>query len=328
MRIVLPLILALATGCGSEQLNALETEQKQLRKEYDDLEGNVIALRNEMVGLGLMTEAQANAKAEKPIKGKGKGKGKAKGKGKGKLGNSNPEHNLSDVLAFTAERTGTAPVLPPLMDFVRSETSCGYTVKVEELQPISDFPLNRDGMGKSSPVIMFEDGVAMPAHAGPEAFEQACAGAYRHAGFLLLFSPSETEELGERKYSIALSEDVPLPRGDDERPMYWVYPGTTLTITLDKPWDDAWGNLHLDLAGRILDQVNTHATVKAGEFTKDLDGGAFKISEDVSAEGPLTIEITSPEDGPYVVLSLLTLGNPDNALVVTSQANFAKGKRG
>ncbi|NCG19605.1 MAG: hypothetical protein GWP91_11410 [Rhodobacterales bacterium] len=322
MRIVSPLILALLTGCGSEQLTTLEVEQADLRKEYDDLEGNVVALRNQMVELGLMTQAQANAKAEKATKGKGKGKGK------GKMGNSNPKHDLSDVLNFTAERTGTPPQLPPLTDLVRTETPCGYTVKIEDLQPISDFPLNRDGLGKSSPVVMFEDGEAMASHAGPEAFEEACAGAYRHAGFLFLFSPSQTQEIGERVFSISLAEDIPYARGEDQRPMYWVYPGTTLNITLDQPWDETWGEMKLDLSGRVLDQLEAQATLTAGSFSQDISGGAFQISEEITADGPLTISITSPENGPYLVLSLLTIGNPGNALVVTSQSTHSKGQRG
>ena len=175
---------------------------------------------------------------------------------------------------------------------------------------------------------MFEDGEAMASHAGPEAFEEACAGAYRHAGFLFLFSPSQTQEIGERVFSISLAEDIPYARGEDQRPMYWVYPGTTLNITLDQPWDETWGEMKLDLSGRVLDQLEAQATLTAGSFSQDISGGAFQISEEITADGPLTISITSPENGPYLVLSLLTIGNPGNALVVTSQSTHSKGQRG
>ena len=121
------------------------------------------------------------------------------------------------------QRNGTPDDLPELPKVSRvPNTACGFKYKIESLKPISDFVLNRSDLGKSSPIVLYEDNKALPGHAYPKAFEESCEGAFRHAGFVILFSPTGDGPDAERRhnYRIGLSEDVPMPRGDDGRPMY------------------------------------------------------------------------------------------------------------
>ena len=232
------LVYTSLSGCAGGQLAELELEQQQLRAEYEDVAANVAALRDEMGELGLITRAQANAKA--PSQGRSGKKIKPRG-------NPSPANDLSEGMPWTATRTGDKPTLPALADLERSSGDCGWRFHVRELQPISDFPLNRDGFGKASPVVMYAGDQPMSPHANPEDFEKACTGSYRHAGYLFLFSPTgNVDAASERSYRIELADEVPLPR-DDGRPMYWVYPGTTLTFSVPGAWDPAWGEVRLDL---------------------------------------------------------------------------------
>jgi len=322
------LSLALA-GCASQELRALEDEQDALREEYDDLEGNVAALRNAMIESGLVTEQQAMAQA--PVPGKvGKGKGGKGGKGKGKEGNALPKNALDDEMAFKVSRTGDIPVLPGLVEMERTQTECGFKFTLQELQPISDFPLNKQGYGKSSPVLLLQDGVAMTPHAMPTEFGGACTGSYRHAGYVFLFSPEGRPENAEKhKYTIALDPSLPLERGEDKRPMYWVYPGTTLTFEFGRGWDPSWGAARLDLSARVAGEHISSAVVTWGENTVETDEtGTLTIGQDTELPGePFSLTIASPEDGPYVLLNTLTMGNGANALVVTSEVAFVRGSK-
>ena len=137
------LVYTSLSGCAGGQLAELELEQQQLRAEYEDVAANVAALRDEMVELGLITRAQANAKA--PSQGRSGKKIKPRG-------NPSPANDLSEGMPWTATRTGDKPTLPALADLERSSGDCGWRFHVRELQPISDFPLNRDGFGKASQV--------------------------------------------------------------------------------------------------------------------------------------------------------------------------------
>ena len=323
--VILSLLLA---GCASQELRVLEDEQDQLRQEYDTLESNVAALRNAMVESGLVTEQQAMAKAAMPQKG-GKA-ARAKGKGKGKEGNALPKNRLNDQLAFTVARSGDIPQLPTLPPHERTDTECGFKFTVEEFQPISDFPLNKQGFGKSSPVMLLADGVPLTPHAMPTEFGGACVNAYRHAGHVFLFSPDKRPENAEKtQYTIQLDPALPLERGEDRRPMYWIYPGTTLTVEFARGWDSSWGASQFDLSAKILGEHISPAVVTWADFSAESDqSGMMTITKEAELPSePFSIVITSPEDGPYVLLNTLIIGNNVNALIVTSEAAFVHGEK-
>lgn len=311
-------LLPLLTACAGQQISELEEQHNELRQEYDALEENILALRAEMIELGLVTEQQATAKAPKSAKG-----GRAP---RGRL----PENRLDDELGWTAKRTGDGIELPPLAEAERQDNPCGWKFFVRELQPLSDFPLNRDGLGKSSPVQLLEDGEPLLPHANPEDFADECSGSVRHAGFVFLFSPNgEADSPVDKTYALRLDPAFPLPRGDDERPMYWVYPGTTVTISIDSAWKDTWGVAKLEIGGRIIDLTSDGIQITAPGIEETLSsGGDFVVTKELGeTTGSFTIEVSSPENGPYVLLNQLQLGNPDHGLVISSDAQWATDKR-
>jgi hypothetical protein len=213
----------------------------------------------------------------------------------------------------------------------RTETNCGWKYKLESLKPISDFVLNKADLGKSSPLLLLEDGTPLKGHAAPGDFEKNCRGGYRHAGFVVLFSPTgnSPDAVADHDYTIALSHDVPLPRGDDGRPMYWVYPGTTLKFEFDKPWNSDWGDLAVNLGGRTSGAAAAPLTLTiASEAPVTFEGEAVlhKVEPDFP-EGPWSITLSSPADGPFVLLNRLTVGNETAALVVTSERAWRESKK-
>ncbi len=328
-RALLPLLLALAVpsaGCGNDaKLAELEGKQRDLRTEYDAVAADVEKMRSQLQAMGVLDAEPKAAKA-----GKGKAGG---GKAKGKVGYPTPKNNVTAALGITATRTGTTPGLPALPEIQRGEdTPCGWKFQVKEIQPISDYQVNAAGLGKAGPVMLLEDGKPLASHALPADYEGQCAGAFRHAGFLILFSPQGAPEAVEgKKYSIALSEDVPLARGDDGRPIYWIYPGTTLRIETGKAWDPAWGKLEADLVPHTFGGSTNYQVTIAGtpiDLPDDQDAPHLHHVVDPVPAGPIIVEISSPADGPYVALQTLTLGNADHAAVVTSEVAFraAAGK--
>lgn len=326
---VLPLLLALAAGCGNDtKLTELEGQQRDLRTEFDATAAEIAEMRSQLQAMGVLEgEGRTASKA------KGKAGGAGSSKGKGKVGHPLPKEDVTAALGFTAARTGTIPTLPALPQMQRSaESACGWKFQIKEIQPISDYQVNAAGLGKAGPVVLLQDGKPLTAHALPADYEGRCAGAFRHAGFLIMFSPEGTPEAAEGKqYTIALSDQVPLVRGDDGRPIYWIYPGTTLRIETGKAWDPAWGALDVDLVTRAFGEGSPYQVTIAGapvELPEDNEAPHLHQTLDPAPGTPIVIEISSPADGRYVAIETLTLGNAEHAAVVTSEAAFraAAGK--
>jgi hypothetical protein len=297
----------LLCGCGSSELSSLVAKQQESEARQVELQATMSDLKKQMQEVGLVA---------RPARGKGQKRGR------GRLNNHlQPKQGLDNELSFQATRTGTADDLPELPKVTRvPNTACGFKYKIEALKPISDFVLSRADLGKSSPVVLYEDNKPLPGHAYPKAFEAACEGAFRHAGFVILFSPNGTGPEARKKhnYRIGLADELPLLRGDDARPMYWIYPGTSVTISFETGWDLEWGPMWVDLdahrAGGLEGAVSV--TIQGEEETYE-SGDVLISTEPDIPDGPWSITISSPSGGPYVLLNRLTIGNPNHALVVT-----------
>lgn len=304
------------TGCGSAEVARLEVEQNALEKEVETLRSNVAGLRQEMVEVGL-------------IKG---GPGAGGGAG-GEAGNPLPETEISGDLPWTFTRTGAPPALPSLgPPERRQKTNCGYKFSVRQLQPLSDFSLNSAGAGKASPVLLFEDGQPLTPHAMPHDFEQNCRFAFRHAGFLIMFTPDGKPASAHGKtYTVALDSAFPLQRGDDGRDLFWIYPGQTATLSLSKGWNPDWGSLSVDLDARLVYVGKTNsAPATASVLGVDEKSARPRLGMSAQIETPpsdaFEVTIASPGDGPYVLIETLTLGNAQHAVVVTSEAAFRESQ--
>lgn len=309
-------LVALA-GCGAVDLARLEAKQEELQGQFDNLQRTVRDMRKEMVDLGMIS---SQLDGDDPFKAAKAGKGKAPA---GNLrDHQRPELDLASSLPFTATRTGDPVPLPALPEMEKDEPICGYKFSLPTLKAISDFVLHKHSdVGRASPIELLVDGAAWTGHAtGPQL--EACEGKFRHSGQLVQFSPAgDASKANGPRYEIRLSPEVPLARGGDGRPMYWVYPGTTLTFDVD-PWQAGWGAAGLDLAMHLGGEGVGAITVTVGDDTHSLaatSDGTLSLDPTPNAEG-LTVSIASPADGPYVVLQSLTLGNERAALVVTGEA--------
>ncbi len=295
--------LIVTTGC--QDLAKLETEQAALESEVGVLRDNVETLRREMKRAGLVKAGPANLALS--------------------VGQTDPTTELSDQLAVTATRTGTPPSLAAGPLERREKTDCGYRVPLGWLEPISDLALSNSGAGRASPVLATTAGTALAPHAAPAKFEKSCGGAFRHQGKYLFFSPAGNVESADQP-ELTLDPAVPMLR-DDGSTAYWVYPGTTLTLTVPSEWDAAWGELAVDLDARIL-AVGTQDHQSPGSpepATVSILGQqatsvgtrlGIHVEPDALPTGPWTIEIASPKGGGYVLIDTLTAGNEENALVV------------
>ncbi|MEQ1501160.1 MAG: hypothetical protein ABMB14_02970 [Myxococcota bacterium] len=297
-------------GCGPD-LARLETEQASLEQQVSVLAKDVEEMRTQMQLMGMLPGGPAAA------------------------AQTTGGDDLASQIDVRAERQGAIPELGALAEPERREsTDCGYRFYVPWLESISDQQLEQTGSGRASPVLLRQNGKELASHAAPAAYEKGCRFSFRHQPKYLFFSPLDTVDNIAGDWTIALSPEVPLARGDD-REMYWVYPGTTLTFTFSSGWDaEKWGEMKVDLDARLLytgtaaepaPRPGASATVSflgVEESGEDNRLGFSRTPE--PPDGAWTLDITSPSDGPFVLVETLTIGNDDHSVVVTAPTGGAE----
>jgi hypothetical protein len=302
---LLPAVLVVA--CGPD-LASVETEQQSLEKEVEVLRNTVDTMRTEMQAMGLMPGGPA-----------------------GSTGPTVAGNDLSQDLKWTAKRTGPVPVIDAKLGAPerRDNTECGYRFHLPWLEPLSDASLESTGSGRASPLLLLRDGKPLEPHANAPAYDKGCRFAFRHMPKFLFFSPDGDVNAIGGAWTVAYDPAVPIARGGDERPAFWVYPGQTLTFTFDSGWQSAWGPMSVQVDARLIYVGSAEnpapgsgppATVSALE--NEESGSDPRLGLDAVPEPPpesaWTVEITSPPDGPFVLLELLRVGNDNNAVVVTA----------
>ena len=205
-------------------------------------------------------------------------------------------------------RDGKPPALthePP----VRTDSACGYQIDAKHLYALSNQRLSKlSDVGRVSPVVVLEDGKPLDAFASTKDFEERCAGAFNFGRNAVRFSPS-SQDTAQHDYALTLSDDFPLSTPDGNA--WWSYPGTRIDIAFP---DDA------GLAGQTIELVVTGSTpqgrVKAPPVLK-LDAQKITMEEDPSGwmaqlsvpvpSGPWSASLINPPDGPYMLLTSLSL---------------------
>jgi len=294
--------LSLFPGCQSENVTRLEVHQRALDREVDVLSTDLARMRAEMQAIGMIPG----------------------GPGGPQLPPANSA--LSGKLSARVERLGQIPALPPLKPPERRQnTECGWRFHTPYLSAISDLNLDKAGGGRSSPIQLLHDGQPLDAHAAPPKFERACAGAFRVQPKYVLFSP-DAADATDGSWALALDPQLPMPRGGDGAPTYWVYPGTTLTVTFDRGWDPAWGEFAVSVDARLV-PVGTAAlpnaapagTARVNVLGETAASGTNRLGLSATPPAPTdewTLDVSTPADGPYVLVESLVVGNETTALVV------------
>src|SRR5262245_60079955 len=220
----------LLAGCGPD-LAAVETEQEALDKEVEVLQRNVDGMRLQMEAMGLVPAGPVGA-----------------------TGPAMAGTDLSSEMAWTVKRSGPIPKLGGALPAPerRDTTECGYRIHVPWLEALSDPALEQTGSGRASPLILLRNGKPLEPHANAPAYEKACRFAFRHMPKFLFLSPDGDVNAVSGTWTIELAKDVPIARGGDARPMYWTYPGQTLTFTFAEGWNPDWGPMSVQVDARVL----------------------------------------------------------------------------
>lgn len=195
-----------------------------------------------------------------------------------------------------ATRTGTPPTLPAA-DPKRGKAPCDWVTFVNGLAGISDTALKAAGYGEVSPLLLFEDGAPLPAHAPVKDYTQRCGGASYHYQNVVKFAPTggAPESVADHHYTLGLSPDVPLVGGAFAK-AWWVYPGTTLTLEAGEP-------LHGEVVvgGYAAVPGVSPATVTVGGVTQALAEAGAELEATVPGAGT-SVVVASPADGPWLLV--------------------------
>ncbi len=298
-------VLTCLLACGAD-LARLEVEQQALEREVGVLSRQVAQIRAQMQDMGMLPRGPVGGGVVAPAEG------------------------LAGELAFEVTRDGAVPALPALDDPERRPgTGCGWRFFAPWLDAVSDLTLERTGSGRASPIRLLHDGAPLTPHASVVKFERECSGSFRVQPRYIFFSPRSADAV-EGAWTTVVNPAIPLPRGGDGRPMYWVFPGTTMTFSFSEGWrTEEWGSFGVRFDARLLAvgerglphrQPQAPAEVRVpGQRKAALDNRLGLVAEGPAPRGPWTIEVASPEHGPWVLIETLIVGNEERALVVTAE---------
>lgn len=221
----------------------------------------------------------------------------------------------------TISRTGSPPKLADVNELQRTKSPCGYRFTAPYMQ-LSDTSLHEIGIGRASPLLLLEDGVAMKPHATVKEFQSRCAGAFGHTGRFIWFSPNgQVKDALNKEYRLELHQGFPSPRAN-RTPVYWIYPGTQARIEFHKPWPhEAYGDfgftLDIQLVGEYLEESGG-VTVRIGDESWKVDSAnwAVYLTPEKLPEGPFEILVESGENDAYAIIHQLTVGPRSKGITV------------
>jgi hypothetical protein len=299
MLVVLPSLIACAPD-----LARLETEEASLAREVEVLRRNVDEMRSQMEEMGLRPAGPAAGQTD--LAGAGA--------------------DLDDSIAVTVTRTGDGPTFPPLgAPERRASTECGWRFPTAWLEGLSDSKLDETGAGKSSPIQVQLDGSRLEAHATAAGAEKSCRFAFSHRPKYLFVTPANTPDNVAGTWTMGLSPDFPMKTGEGD--VYWVYPGTTLTVAFATGWNgEEWGppSVRVDARNVYVGEpdrptANSGAPSVISFLGKDVASKELQVGVDELVEPPdgaWTLEISSPSDGPYVFVKSVAVASPTHRRVV------------
>jgi hypothetical protein len=301
------IVPSLLPAC-SPDLARLETEEAALSREVDVLRRNVDEMRVQMEEMGLRPAGPAAGGQD--LSGSGA--------------------DLDDAIGVTLTRAGEVPTFAPLgAPERRDNTDCGWRFSLPWLEGLSDQSLDKTGAGKSSPIELFQDGKRLEPHATPAGAEKSCRFAFSHRPKYLFLTPANTPDNTAGTWTLGLSAEVPMPTGEGS--VYWVYPGTTLTAAFSAGWDGAaWGapavrvdarNIYVGTPDRPTANTGAPSVISFLDHevtSKELQVGVDEVVE--PPDGPWTLEISSPSDGPYVFVKTIVVASPTHRRVVIAGA--------
>lgn len=193
------------------------------------------------------------------------------------------------------------------------EAPCGQMMGVGAMKALTDAALMEAGLRVPSPLMVLENGRPLRkktsrADLGPE-----CHGAYAAFANGMRFSGTQTEAT----WSLGLDPSFPMETPAER--VWWLYPGTTLRIGFSESWDR--GAFSVNLWGRRLGDGSGQVQVALKGGPSVPMSGEDRLEAHLEAAAPQNtweIQISSPEDGPFVLLQKFLLGEGSEAVALLS----------
>jgi hypothetical protein len=161
-----------------------------------------------------------------------------------------------------------------------------------------------------SPLVVLEDGAPLQPESWPGKLKGACMGAFVPQSAQLFVSPGAQVDppMEQRSYSLTLAHEMPVRSG--QREGWFVYPGTRLELAFEG-WQGPAAEVEILVGLEPLGDEAKGVSVVAMDRSVDLEprgqrwlGGALRAP---SPEGPWSIVIASPQDGPVLQIRWLAV---------------------
>lgn len=227
-------------------------------------------------------------------------------------------------LRVTGVRTGIPPALPAIEPH-RGTQPCNYTARLVGWEGLGESALIAAGRGLISPVVVLEDEKPLQMHARSELTAQTCGGAGHFVDNHVKFAPSGPgpESASRHSYRLGLSTEAPMIGGGWEE-AWWVYPGTTLRLDVAAPPNGSLPTVRVQ-AAEVLEGAASPTLRVAGaaEVPFARRGHALEAvaTAAAAARGAWSVEITSPPDGPWLLLQRVVTGTAEAPQYLVGKAD-------
>jgi hypothetical protein len=177
------------------------------------------------------------------------------------------------------------------------------------------------GAGAPSPLRVTEGGVVLPHRRGGA----GCSGSAWIEGGKLIISPTTPGAT----LDVALTWETPDPADATGKPLRWVAPGSTVSMTFADPWtlpDNAF-RVYARGQGVGAGQGAVTVSVQGESFTLVNHAGRLSGSSRLRAprEAGWTLQVAVPSDGPWLLLHHLAIGAPPSTAFLIGRAETLHG---
>lgn len=212
-------------------------------------------------------------------------------------------------------RLGVPDPLPELS--APKADGCKRTFPSPRLAFLSNKDLfDKLGIGNASPVVLLRDGEPLRPHVQPA--DQACDDTWIHGTGALAAQVTK-----DGAWSIAWNEATPGTGRvhNQDVPVWWVYPGTTLHLAFDQPWDPSRGApvVQIDAALNGPGELKVTAGDVSGTLASVAGGTVMGRLLPAAPTGAWSIDISVASGGPAAVVKGVTLGEGAKASSVLGE---------